>query len=87
MRAWEGKHPYKYICVSSNVPSALLCLHVRWLQFPRSGLAAEGRGHPSSPRSCRALGLFVDWNSCTSCRNDTGWCSSVLARVLLPGRT
>lgn len=53
---------------------------------PRSGLAAKCRGHPSSPHSCWALGLFVGWNSCVSYRSDRGWYTSVLARVSLPGR-
>lgn len=66
-------------------PLPLLRLHVRLLQSPRWGLAAKGCGCPSSSPHAGLSGCLWAGNSCVSCWSGTGWHSSVLVRVLLPG--
>lgn len=42
-------------------PLPLLHLHVRLPQSLIWGLAAKGRGYPSSPSSCGVVWLVVGW--------------------------
>lgn len=54
------------------------------------GCGSPVRGWPQRDAGTQVVpapaGLFVGWNSCVSCRSDTGWATPVLERVLPSGR-